>query len=469
MLAHDMESYLRALRQRETRADRTPGVDALIGGVDALERVDRGAARQPAPRRRSVPPCAPSPRSSLRPSTAVAGGGPERGAGAGGAARAVARDVRAVGRAARARHQRRHASGRACASAGRSSRGAEGHSARASRSSSGSPAISTTRRSRLARRRASTAAPIGRRPPIVRGRRAGPRRARGSARPSAAVALRARRPDAARRADADDRRPGHQPRAARRRAGRGSSRACRRSSGARCRRTAQAIERQLRDLREGVMRVRLVPVGEIFRRMPFVVRDLARDIGNERAARAPRAGNRDRQVPDRADDGSGPAPGAQRGQPRHRAAGGAAAPPASREEGTLTLARRQRRRHGRCSRSPTTAAASTRRRSRRAPAALGLAGARRAARRRDAARSDLRARVSRRATRPIAPAAAASAWPWCKTTVAGAGRDAGARHGAGRGHALHHRAAADAGDHRRADRARRRPRRSRCRSRRSAK
>lgn len=43
--------------------------------------------------------------------------------------------------------------------------------------------------------------------------------------------------------------------------------------------TAAAIERQLRDLREGVMRVRLVAVGEIFRRMPFVVRDLARDTG----------------------------------------------------------------------------------------------------------------------------------------------------------------------------------------------
>jgi two-component system chemotaxis sensor kinase CheA len=39
------------------------------------------------------------------------------------------------------------------------------------------------------------------------------------------------------------------------------------------------IERVLRDLREGVMRVRLVPVSEIFRRMPFVVRDLARDKG----------------------------------------------------------------------------------------------------------------------------------------------------------------------------------------------
>jgi two-component system chemotaxis sensor kinase CheA len=42
---------------------------------------------------------------------------------------------------------------------------------------------------------------------------------------------------------------------------------------------AAGIERQLRELREGVMRVRLVPVGEIFRRMPFVVRDLARDSG----------------------------------------------------------------------------------------------------------------------------------------------------------------------------------------------
>jgi two-component system chemotaxis sensor kinase CheA len=42
---------------------------------------------------------------------------------------------------------------------------------------------------------------------------------------------------------------------------------------------AVAIDRQLRTLREGIMRVRLVPVGEIFRRMPFVVRDLARSMG----------------------------------------------------------------------------------------------------------------------------------------------------------------------------------------------
>ena len=42
---------------------------------------------------------------------------------------------------------------------------------------------------------------------------------------------------------------------------------------------AIVIDRQLRTLREGIMRVRLVPVGEIFRRMPFVVRDLARESG----------------------------------------------------------------------------------------------------------------------------------------------------------------------------------------------
>ena len=44
---------------------------------------------------------------------------------------------------------------------------------------------------------------------------------------------------------------------------------------------AVSIDRQLRTLREGIMRIRLVPVGEIFRRMPFVVRDLARRKGQE--------------------------------------------------------------------------------------------------------------------------------------------------------------------------------------------
>ena len=41
--------------------------------------------------------------------------------------------------------------------------------------------------------------------------------------------------------------------------------------------TNLALERQLRDLREGIMRARMVPVGEIFERMKFVIRDLARE------------------------------------------------------------------------------------------------------------------------------------------------------------------------------------------------
>lgn len=45
--------------------------------------------------------------------------------------------------------------------------------------------------------------------------------------------------------------------------------------------TSQVMERHLRGLHEGVMRLRLVPVGEIFERMPFVVRDLARESGKK--------------------------------------------------------------------------------------------------------------------------------------------------------------------------------------------
>lgn len=41
--------------------------------------------------------------------------------------------------------------------------------------------------------------------------------------------------------------------------------------------TNHALERQLRDLREGVMQARMIPVGEIFERMQFVVRDLTRE------------------------------------------------------------------------------------------------------------------------------------------------------------------------------------------------
>ena len=63
-------------------------------------------------------------------------------------------------------------------------------------------------------------------------------------------------------------------------------------------------------------------------------------------ARAARPGHRDRQVPDRADDGSGAPPGAQRRQPRLRAAGGAASPPATPEghASRSSAATRRRRR-----------------------------------------------------------------------------------------------------------------------------
>jgi two-component system chemotaxis sensor kinase CheA len=43
--------------------------------------------------------------------------------------------------------------------------------------------------------------------------------------------------------------------------------------------TTQTMGRHLRDLRDGVMRVRMVQIGEIFERMQFVVRDLARETG----------------------------------------------------------------------------------------------------------------------------------------------------------------------------------------------
>jgi two-component system chemotaxis sensor kinase CheA len=42
-----------------------------------------------------------------------------------------------------------------------------------------------------------------------------------------------------------------------------------------------SLNRSLRELREAIMRVRLVPVAEIFARMPFVVRDLTRDSNKE--------------------------------------------------------------------------------------------------------------------------------------------------------------------------------------------
>ena len=50
-----------------------------------------------------------------------------------------------------------------------------------------------------------------------------------------------------------------------------------RSTGAPVREACLSIQRELRDLTEAVMRVRLVPLSDVFRRMPLVVRDLARE------------------------------------------------------------------------------------------------------------------------------------------------------------------------------------------------
>jgi len=43
----------------------------------------------------------------------------------------------------------------------------------------------------------------------------------------------------------------------------------------------QAMERQLRELREGVMRVRMVPIGEVFARLQFTIYDLARTANKQ--------------------------------------------------------------------------------------------------------------------------------------------------------------------------------------------
>ncbi len=132
-------------------------------------------------------------------------------------------------------------------------------------------------------------------------------------------------------------------------------------------------------------------------------------LDDESAAGAPGAGNRDRQVPDRADDGPGAAPRAERGQPRVRAARGAA----GREQAG--------RRHADAVRGRRRGLGDARDRRRRTGHRRGGGqaprprprprGARRAARRCDAPGSDLRARVLDARQRPIGPAGAASGWP----------------------------------------------------------
>ena len=162
---------------------------------------------------------------------------------------------------------------------------------------------------------------------------------------------------------------------------------------------AIAIDRQLRTLREGIMRVRLVPVGEIFRRMPFVVRDLARETGKRVRMELPGQSTEiDKFLIERMMD-PGAAPGAQRGQPRHR------------DRRRAHRRRQAARRHDRALGAPPPATSSHRHRGRRprrrsggggrARAGGGAAGAAGRDRCRHAAVADLRAGIfDQRRVRP---------------------------------------------------------------------
>ena len=180
-----------------------------------------------------------------------------------------------------------------------------------------------------------------------------------------------------------------------------------------------------------------------------------------RPARSARAGHRDRQVPDRADDGSGPAPGPQRRQPRHRD-GRRAGRRRQAAGGDVDARRVERSATSSCSRSPTTAAVSTRRRSSRGRG-----------------RSASRCRIRRSTARALLDLICAPGFSTREETDRASGRGVGMAvvktHGRGaerahhavddarRGDALRHRAAADAGDHRRARSRTSATARSRCR------
>ena len=369
LLAHHMESCLRAVRQR--RVALTPAnFEVLVDGARTLEARRRGASRRQSRcpsidvlleqlrRARDAGGGRAEPRSPSHPRRRCAGRRPRAGA-------ALESDVRAVAGARGPRRQGRHACARRLLRdrPGRERR-AEGRSpAAACRSSS---------RWRPATKRAgapgaTTASPTSR----CTGSAAPGRRAiRAELRCRCASAARGTSPQRRRRTscawiwrrlDELMRLVGDMVVTRRAWTTRcsASRRTCRSRSGARCRSTAPGIERQLRDLREGVMRVRLVPVGEIFRRMPFVVRDLARDSGKRVRLELAGQAHGDRQVPDRADDGPGHPSRAQRDQPRHRDAASERVAAGKPPEGDDPPRRVDVGRDRSCSRSATTAPAST--------------------------------------------------------------------------------------------------------------
>jgi hypothetical protein len=170
--------------------------------------------------------------------------------------------------------------------------------------------------------------------------------------------------------------------------------------------TSLTVERQLRDLRDGVMRVRLVPVRDVFARMRLVVRDLTRDADLVLTGEATEI---DKFVVERLAD---PLLHLVRNAVSHGLEPPRSGwPPGSRRAGGSTCGRRPPA--GRWwSRWRTTAAGSTR--SGCSPA-RGPPGwcRRRVGRPGRGARPDLRAGASRRRTRPTGRAAAGSGWTWC--------------------------------------------------------
>ena len=410
MLAHHMESYLRVLRSGEARLT-DEGMDALIG-----RRRRAGADDRRAPRRSQPPPAIEQVVGAARrrscPTPARRRTHPE----------------------ARRRRPPRRAAWRVtfAPSAALLARGINVDSVRARLRDAGTIVDAAPR---VTARRASRSSSS------IAGRRPRRRHDRGAGAPTASRVepIAGRRGDARHRA-ADAGRPKSAPRAsppshvvrvdltrldelmrmigdlvisraaARRRAARASKRTCRRSSGAPSRRTRRRSSASCAICAKASCGVRLVPVGEIFRRMPFVVRDLARETGKQvRLELRGQETEIDKFLIERMMD---PVLHLVRNAVSH-----GFEPPAERvaagkpAEGTLTLAA--------ASVGETVVARDRRRRPRHRRGGGGGARAGRRACRCPTGRSTTRRcstccarRGSRPATRPIAPAAAASAWRW---------------------------------------------------------
>ena len=66
-----------------------------------------------------------------------------------------------------------------------------------------------------------------------------------------------------------------------------------------CTRRSASLERKLNELQEGILEVRMVPIGQIFTRLSQVVRKYAQDAGKEIDLQLSGRGDRARQAHDR--------------------------------------------------------------------------------------------------------------------------------------------------------------------------